>query len=77
MIVQCAAETKEMLTSTLYRGYDPIEVALLDGTVDCVFTVWRRAPLEILFVINISPHQQRLVSARLASKSIPKQQASR
>jgi hypothetical protein len=62
MIVQRAAEAKEMLTGTLHRGYNSVEVALLDGTVDRVLTVWRRAPLEILLVVNISPHQQRLVS---------------
>jgi hypothetical protein len=62
MIVQSAAKAKEMLTGTLYRRHDPIEVALLDGTVDRVLTVWCRAPLEILLVINVSPHQQRLIS---------------
>ena len=54
MIIQCTAEAEMVSTDALYGGDDLVEFTLLYTTIDSIFTVRRRAPLEVLFVIDIS-----------------------
>ena len=53
MVVKCATKAEMMLAATLYGGYNATEVALLDRTINSVFTVGSWAPFEIFLIIDI------------------------
>lgn len=55
MIVQRAAEAEVMLTPTLDRRNNAVEVALLHGAVDCILAVRRWTPFEVVHVVDIRP----------------------
>jgi hypothetical protein len=53
VIVESATEA-EMVTAATVNGWnDTGKITIFDLTVDCINTVWCRAPFEILKVINV------------------------
>lgn len=54
VIVEGATEAEMMAAVAMHGWNDTRKVTFLDLTVDCVYTVRRRAPFEILKVIDVS-----------------------
>ena len=57
VIFESATEAKAVFASTFDSWNDAIEILFLDCTFNCVLTIRRRAPLEVLLVIHVSSRQ--------------------
>lgn len=62
MIAQGTTEAETMLTCAGHSRYNFTKVPLLYATLNSVFAVRRRAPLQVFFVIDIGTCKEDLVS---------------
>lgn len=77
MVREGASKTEAVAAVTMDSWHNVIEVALLDRAVYCILAVWCRTPFEVFLIINVSPVEQDIVTARTAvSNYIPTPQKS-
>ena len=61
MITQRAAKAKSVPTCTGDTWHNPPKIFPLDVTINSVLAVGRRAPLEMVFIFNISAREEDLI----------------
>ena len=61
MVVERAAKTKAMFACTADCRNDFVQLLPLDDAVDCILAIWRRTPLEMLFIVNVGSSEENLV----------------
>ena len=70
MVRECAAEAEVVVIGALYGRDDPVEVSVLDGTINRIYAVWRWTPFEVVLVIDVRSRQEFLVPRASVSPSV-------
>ena len=63
MVGESASEAKHVPAVTMDGRHNLIEILALHAALHGVLAVRRRAPLEILFIIDVRSREKRMVSA--------------
>lgn len=63
MVVKRATEAKVMSTFAMYRRHDSDKISLLYSAFNSVLAVRGRAPLQVIFIVNVSPSEKFLIPA--------------
>lgn len=64
MVAERAAKTKPMLACTADCRNDLVQLSPFDGAVDGILAVWRRTPLQVLFIVNVGSSEENLVPSQ-------------
>lgn len=64
MVVECTAETEVVFAVAVYSGNNPVKVLALHRAFYGVLAIGRGAPLEVLFVVDVSSSQEHMISRK-------------
>lgn len=62
MVGQSAPKAEHVSAVTVNGRYDLVQISALHTALYSVFAVWRRTPLEVLFVVDVRSREEDMVS---------------
>ena len=62
VVRECAAEAKAVFAFAMHGWNNPVQISLLDSTLNGVHAVRRRTPLKIFLVVYVRTHEELVIA---------------